>query len=118
MKIGASYVPLDPSYPHERIEFMIEDSGLEVIISDSTLVDYISSFKTEIIQIDTIQDLESLDGSNFKNSAGPRDLAYTIYTSGSTGKPKGVQIEHRSLMNFLYSMKKTPALPETTGCAR
>ncbi|MFL6244444.1 MAG: amino acid adenylation domain-containing protein, partial [Thermoanaerobaculia bacterium] len=80
LKRGAVYVPIDPSYPAERITHMLEDSGARVILGRGGL------------------DIESLcagqDDANPELAAGPRDLAYVIYTSGSTGKPKGVLLEH------------------------
>ena len=113
MKTGGSYLPLDPTYPDDRVVFMIEDSQVDVIISESALMDCLTSYRDRIILVDAIQNLKDFDDSNFPNKAGPGDLAYTIYTSGSTGKPKGVQIEHRSLLNFLYSMKEKPGITES-----
>lgn len=111
MKIGASYLPLDPAYPADRIAFMIEDSRADAVIADPGLLADIIKLQARVILLD-YKSISGLNDSDVQNTADPGDLAYTIYTSGSTGKPKGVQIEHKSLMNFLYSMKKTPGLTE------
>jgi len=92
LKAGAAYVPLDPSYPPDRIAYMIEDSGMSVVIG---------------------ADFVAADGNAENLPRGelsPENLAYVIYTSGSTGKPKGVQISHRALVNFLHSMRRDPGL--------
>ncbi len=94
LKTGASYVPLDPGFPAERLAFMAADAGLVLTLTDA--------------------DLAAFDDR--AESAGPAvsvssdDLIYTIYTSGSTGRPKGVMIPHRAVVNFLASMARQPGL--------
>ncbi|MBE9012228.1 amino acid adenylation domain-containing protein [Pseudanabaenaceae cyanobacterium LEGE 13415] len=80
LKAGGAFVPLDPTYPKERLELLMSDAQVKVLLSD---LDEIASFSTAPVQ------------SNVKNN----NLAYVIYTSGSTGKPKGVMIEHQSMVN-------------------
>jgi non-ribosomal peptide synthetase-like protein len=97
LKAGASYVPVDPAYPADRIAWIVDNSGVAAIVTDAQRF---PQFRERILNIDELRAqiaAESasplpLDG----DSAGPRDLCYVIYTSGSTGRPKGVMIEHRN----------------------
>jgi amino acid adenylation domain-containing protein len=110
MKTGAAYLPLDPLYPKNRIEFMLADSNARLLITSGPNKHQLDTSTSEL----TIEDILSLLGSYADqcpaiamNGSG---LAYVLYTSGSTGKPKGVQIEHHSLLNFLLSMQRTPGI--------
>lgn len=107
LKSGAAYLPLDPAYPADRLEFMAADSGTEVVVTESAIAGRTPrSIKHNIL----VDDLRPAPGREMERSQGAasrsRDLAYVIYTSGSTGKPKGVQIEHRSVVNLLLSAAK------------
>jgi amino acid adenylation domain-containing protein len=93
LKAGAAYVPLDPGYPAERLDFITGDSCAVLELGDAEL-----SAVTE----DTGEPDET---ATAPPAAVPSDLAYVIYTSGSTGRPKGVQIEHGSLVNLLLAMR-------------
>ncbi|WP_374015848.1 amino acid adenylation domain-containing protein [Paenibacillus thiaminolyticus] len=107
LKAGACYVPLDPEYPRERLAHMIEDADISMIITERQIADAWPECTSTVICLDA--DAEAIHaqlGSNPENRPHTHDLAYIIYTSGSTGRPKGVQIEHRSLSNFLQSMKQ------------
>lgn len=110
-KAGGAYLPLDPEYPRERLQFMVEDSGLELILADKEIERALPDVAAEVIRLD-----EAIDGLEQASSEPPavavlgEDLAYVIYTSGSTGKPKGVQIPHRAGVNFLQSMAQEPGL--------
>ena len=114
LKAGGAYVPLDPKYPKERLVFMLEDSAPLVLLSQSRLKNMFSGLTKAIPIIDMESKLLPLPWAN-QPDINPdfhqlghtsMNLAYVIYTSGSTGKPKGVQITHRSLFNFLMSMKQ------------
>lgn len=107
-KAGGAYVPLDPQYPLDRLSFMVEDSGLNVLITEKPLRPKFSGYKGELICVDEATCKERSE--NCFGGARPENLAYVIYTSGSTGKPKGVQICHKSLVNFLSSMRSSPGL--------
>lgn len=116
LKSGAAYVPLDPTYPAERLKFMLEDSKTSLLLTRSSdnfprLGREGSPSPIRILQIDTDWP-EIARESEAAPSAGaaPDNLAYVIYTSGSTGQPKGVQIPHRAVVNFLYSMQREPGL--------
>ncbi len=115
LKAGAAYLPLDPTYPPERLAFMISDADLSLIVSHSSLADQVqqvtSQTQQNIIWLDTLFNrLPAQPISNPLSRITPNHLAYVIYTSGSTGQPKGVMIPHRGLTNFLYSMQQQPGL--------
>ncbi|MCK4260292.1 MAG: amino acid adenylation domain-containing protein, partial [Halanaerobiales bacterium] len=103
LKAGGAYLPMDSGYPTERIEYMIKDSGTELLLTNSKLqVNF--DLPIEVI------DIESISANyNFSNqvSSSSNNLAYIIYTSGSTGKPKGVAIEHASLVNYIHWFTET-----------
>ncbi|MEA5601252.1 amino acid adenylation domain-containing protein [Nostoc sp. UHCC 0252] len=101
LKAGAAYVPIDPNYPKERIGFMLEDSGISVLLTQSFLKEQLplDELEHQIICLDESTFSSALT-ENLNLQIIPDNLAYIIYTSGSTGRPKGVMIEHRSLTNF------------------
>ncbi|OBQ12656.1 non-ribosomal peptide synthetase [Anabaena sp. AL09] len=105
LKAGGAYVPIDPNYPSERIRFMLEDSGISVLLTQSFLVDKLPldslENPVEVVYLDdsSRQDAET-QRKITKNQVKPDNLAYVIYTSGSTGKPKGVMIEHQAIVNL------------------
>ncbi len=108
LKAGAAYVPLDPGFPPDRLAYMLEDSGAEILLTQTSLAGMFES-KTKVVRIDA---LGAGDPRSQPLAASMDDLAYVIYTSGSTGKPKGVAITHRSLSNLLSSMKEEPGFSE------
>lgn len=113
LKAGAAYVPLDPAYPQERLEWILEDSQISVLLTQHNLLERLPKHQAKIVCIDTDEDIIALASEENPNTkVSPENLAYILYTSGSTGKPKGVQIEHRSVVNFLNSMRKEPGLTE------
>ncbi|OEU67171.1 MAG: hypothetical protein BBJ57_13615 [Desulfobacterales bacterium PC51MH44] len=99
LKAGGVYVPIDPSYPKDRIEFMIADSGSKVVLTDSEHLFLAPAGIATVelpIKISQAENIGCrLPGINSHN------LAYVIYTSGSTGRPKAVMIEHRSIINLV-----------------
>lgn len=106
LKAGGAYVPLDPDSPRERVDYMLSDSQLSVLLTQKHLVDSLPSSEAQIICLD--RDWELIAAQSEKNpltEVKSSNLAYVIYTSGSTGKPKGVTIEHRSLVNFTCAAK-------------
>lgn len=103
LKAGGTYVPLDPTYPRDRNQFMLEDASLEFVISDSDQP--LGTDDTRIINIQSDQKkISLLDTSNPDIRVEPDNAAYVIYTSGSTGHPKGVVVEHRNVVNFFAGM--------------
>lgn len=101
-RAGAAYVPLDPAYPAERLDYMIEHSGMRVLLTQRS-IGWEAKGSVRVIDIEEIAGSNS-DSKAAANSRNPSDLAYVIYTSGSTGKPKGVQVPHSALVNFLTTM--------------
>jgi amino acid adenylation domain-containing protein len=109
LKAGGAYVPIDPNYPQERIELMLEDSGISVLLTQSFLVNKLplDSLKN-LVEVVYLDDRSRQDAKTqrkqqrkiCKNQVKPDNLAYVIYTSGSTGKPKGVMIEHKAIVNL------------------
>ncbi len=101
MKAGGVYLPIDPSYPRERIDFMINDSDIKIIlVPKKSNFDFLGN-KPEMIYLDdTVFNLYRNNSINGESPGQQENIAYVIYTSGSTGKPKGVLITHKSLCNL------------------
>ena len=111
LKAGGAYVPIDPEYPQDRIRFMIQDSGITILLTWSWLQEK-AQFNGDILVLDERELYQGPD-TNLEPVNQATDLAYVLYTSGSTGKPKGVMAGHRVLVNMLYDMeRKCPLLPE------
>jgi len=115
LKAGAAYVPLDPSFPEERLRFMAEDAQLALLVSTAALAGVFGLPRERQLLLDA--DAGSLASQPDQRltpdaalDARPEDPAYVIYTSGSTGKPKGVVVPHRAVVNFLTSMARVPGL--------
>jgi amino acid adenylation domain-containing protein len=113
LRAGAAYVPLDPDYPAERLAFMLEDSGVRVLLTQERLRAVLPASAAAI----TIVPLDA--GADWENGPAPARLddeidaasaAYMIYTSGSTGRPKGAVNTHRGIVNRLLWMQETFAL--------
>jgi amino acid adenylation domain-containing protein len=116
LKAGAAYVPLDPTYPAERLAFMLEDSRLRLLLTQRTVQTTLPSTNARVLCIDSL--CSQADQTNWENpfpvslpvmsgslpaSGETGRLAYVIYTSGSTGKPKGVQVTQQAVINLLTS---------------
>ncbi|MFB9471383.1 amino acid adenylation domain-containing protein [Nonomuraea salmonea] len=97
LKAGAAYVPLDPAYPAERLRFMAEDSGAQVVVTSAVKRDTASLTGAATVLVDDTTPAEH--GPEVPGE--PSDAAYVIYTSGSTGRPKGVVVEHRNTLNLV-----------------
>ncbi|MEH1928141.1 non-ribosomal peptide synthetase [Nostoc sp.] len=100
-KAGGAYLPLDPSLPQERLNFMLEDAKVSVLLTQEKLLKHFDDFSNPIICID--EDWATItqhSQENPTNCVTSDNLAYVIYTSGSTGKPKGVLLQHRGLSNL------------------
>jgi amino acid adenylation domain-containing protein len=113
LKAGGAYIPLDPMYPNERLAYMLENSQAGILLTQAHLVDELPGSVAQKICLD--RDWPAIAAHPETNLAGHfsnDNLAYLIYTSGSTGTPKGVQLQHRSVVNFLHSMRHEPGLNE------
>lgn len=115
LKAGAAYVPLDPSYPTERLVYQSTDASLSLLLSEQGLVDRLPWPHDQRVLLDAhaaeiaAQSADPLP-PDAERDARPEDPAYVIYTSGSAGQPKGVRVPHRAVVNFLLSMAQTPGL--------
>ncbi len=99
-KAGAAYVPLDPSYPRERLAYLVEDSRMRLAISRAGLAERMPFGDLTVLPIEECSDfLAQHDASDLHVAVTPENLAYVLYTSGSTGRPKGVLGLHRTLLN-------------------
>ncbi|MEO8206360.1 MAG: amino acid adenylation domain-containing protein, partial [Chthoniobacterales bacterium] len=110
LKAGAAYVPMDPSFPKERLQFMMEDAHMPVIVSQSALLEAIPSSRAHVVTLD--MPFTESSAAFIPKETGGEHPAYVIFTSGSTGRPKGVVVSHRSLVNFLTSMRREPGMKE------
>lgn len=105
MKAGGGYIPLDPVYPVDRIAFMLDDSGVSVVLTQEGLRGDLPPTDATVIAVDAAwSQIAVHSADNVSSGATPENLAYMIYTSGSTGKPKGVMVEHRNVLNFFVGM--------------
>lgn len=100
LKAGGAYIPIDSSYPEDRIQYILLDSKAKVLLTQH-------SIKSKVkIDIETLcledDDIYSIHEENLNIINTPKDLTYIIYTSGSTGKPKGVMVEQQGLVNYIY----------------
>ncbi len=106
MKVGAAYVPIDPTYPEARLQAMFEDSRLRLLVSTADIARKLPPHQANVVLLD-----EGRVDANPAPPEGTRDLtAYVIFTSGSTGRPKGVAVPQGAVANFLASMKKSPGM--------
>ncbi|ASS75459.1 hypothetical protein CIG75_11045 [Tumebacillus algifaecis] len=103
-KAGGCYVPLDPSYPQERLGYMIKDSMPKVILTQASLADKLPAQEAQVIVLAGAEPSVALPNPN--SLVRPEHLAYMIYTSGSTGQPKGVLVEHRNAVHTFEAMDK------------
>lgn len=112
LKAGAAYLPLDPAFPANRLEQMIEDSAATVVLTTRDIKGKLASGSSATLMIEDLLDSPIRESAQTRRS-NPGDLAYVIYTSGSTGRPKGVMIEHRNVLNFFAGMDER--VPRTAG---
>src|SRR5690606_13512775 len=103
MQCGAAYLPLDPSYPSKRLEFMLEDSEAKFIITTKTFSSALQSDTKLLLLEDIFSDLSQYPETSLPEKVDLQNIVYILYTSGSTGKPKGVPITHKNLVNLLFS---------------
>ncbi len=98
LKSGAAYQPLDPSYPPERLQYMISDAHAKLLIADASLTHLLPDYQGPVLATQDITSLPEGDATASHNR--PEDLFILLYTSGTTGQPKGVMLEHHNLVNF------------------
>ena len=115
LKLGAAYVPLDPSFPRDRLAFMADDAGLALLVSETTSNEALPWPAERTVLLD--RDRQAIEarrdiGSSLASEAGIEadDPAYVIYTSGSTGKPKGVVVTNGNVTNFIAAIQDRPGI--------
>jgi aspartate racemase len=109
LKAGGAYLPIDPDLPEERIHFISKDAGVNFVLTSEPHKDLFPNNQLIFLDSDWNK-INNYSRENSPSSVQSHNLAYVIYTSGSTGQPKGVMIEHRSIVNFLLSMKTKPGI--------
>lgn len=115
LKAGASYVPLDPDYPLERLHFMMHDAQIRLLLTQNSLRQRLTVTDAPVVCIDHVTlSLADQPITPPHVSVNPDQLAYIIYTSGSTGVPKGVMLSHRGVGNLAYAQAQAFALTPTS----
>lgn len=111
LKTGAAYVPLDAAYPQERLAFMLEDTRMQILLTQQHLAEVLESLNapdTKLVRLDTEwQTIARQQSDNLNVKANAHHPAYVIFTSGSTGRPKGVVMNHRALVNLVKWQRKS-----------
>ena len=114
LKSGAAYLPLDPSYPQERIAYMLKNSETVMLLMDQeSMNNKPLGYNNAIVALHSIAERNTLPQDNLSSCNSSSDLAYVIYTSGSTGKPKGVAIPHQAICNHMLWMQSHYAFRES-----
>lgn len=117
LKAGGAYVPIDPAYPKSRVDFMLKDSGITILLSQTKLLQQLPVNQTRVICLDTDwQKIAIQKEENPSCCATPENLVYVIYTSGSTGVPKGTLIIHKGVVNYLSWCIKAYRVMNGNGC--
>lgn len=114
LKAGAGYVPLDPSYPRDRLAYMLTDSQAGLVLTQEKCLSLLPVDNLKVICVDRDSEALALQPATVPQvcvQAG--DIAYVIYTSGSTGKPKGVAVRHGNVVNFLTATRATPGIQDS-----
>lgn len=107
LKVGAAYVPIDPGYPLDRIHYMLRDSGVRVVVTESAVLPLVDGEDHLAIAVDAPDVRTAVSAcAPFDGAAVAPGLAYMIYTSGSTGRPKGVKIAHRNVVNLFCGLNR------------
>ncbi|HEX5707326.1 MAG TPA: amino acid adenylation domain-containing protein, partial [Pyrinomonadaceae bacterium] len=108
LKAGGTYVPLDPSYPRERLAFMIEDARVSVLLTETAVIDALPlEHRARVVLLDVGPDADAvLSTENPARELRPGNLAYVIYTSGSTGTPKGIGVTHEVAVNHISAIRE------------
>ncbi|MCH6257181.1 amino acid adenylation domain-containing protein [Puniceicoccaceae bacterium K14] len=112
LKAGGAYLPIDPSYPKSRVDFILEDSDAKALLTQKRFSNG-EEFATQVIDLELEETYEGLSRENLILQQSSRNLAYVIYTSGSTGMPKGAMLEHAGAVNRLLWMRDEYGIDES-----
>ncbi len=115
LRAGAAYQPLDPSYPEERLKFLVKDSHAKVLIVDRDLLPLVGQFSGDVLYTDEIDALP--DAPDFYVEAHPEDAFLLIYTSGTTGTPKGCILEQRNMVAMYHTHREKMGLSNQSRVA-
>ena len=120
LKAGACYVPLDPSYPQDRLAFMIDDAQISLLLTEETVVPNITNTRARVLFLDSEwRAISGEDAENCSSGVSALNAAYVIYTSGSTGTPKGVVGVHQAAINrFSWMWDAYPFKPDEVCCQK
>jgi len=110
LKSGACYVPLDPSHPKPRIDYILGEADSPILVTQEGLADGLTNNARVLFLDSDWPKIESQPTSKPKEQASPSNISYVLFTSGSTGKPKGVEVTHQSLVNLICAVRKQPAM--------
>ncbi|MEO8426003.1 MAG: amino acid adenylation domain-containing protein [Verrucomicrobiota bacterium] len=114
LKSGGAYVPVDPAYPKDRVQYILEDANAAVLLTQRNLTEGLTKHRAQTICVDHL-DVSNERTENLNRDIRSDNVAYVIYTSGSTGRPKGVAIEHRSVIALVHWAKQVFAPEELAG---
>ena len=118
LKAGAAYVPLDPTYPQERLGFLIRDAGARVVVTNRSGAASLPTDAVTLVRLDLDQRSIAREATDDLHvDIEERDLAYVMYTSGTTGQPKGVGVEHRNLRNYTWAVGQRLSQPQGSSYA-
>ncbi|RKG76773.1 amino acid adenylation domain-containing protein, partial [Corallococcus exercitus] len=111
LKAGGTYVPLDPAFPTDRLAYMVEASGMPVLVSQRSLESILPPHSARVVLLDgDAEAIAAEDGSPLRDAVPPEAVAYVLFTSGSTGRPKGVQVPHGAVARFLAALRETTGM--------
>ena len=105
LKAGAAYLPLDPSYPPDRLAFMLADARPALLVTRGPLAHGLAPHAAQVVALDEQAEAVARQPAENPRASGAADLAYVIYTSGSTGEPRGVRITHANLSHYVQAMR-------------
>ncbi|MBQ4338597.1 MAG: amino acid adenylation domain-containing protein [Clostridia bacterium] len=111
LKTGAAYLPMDPGYPSDRLQYMLEDAGVKILICDKELENRVPDFKGTVLYSSVLDNLP--EAAPLADVSKPEDLFILLYTSGTTGKPKGVMLTNANLTSYCYFYADLCKLSET-----
>ncbi|MBD1933118.1 MULTISPECIES: non-ribosomal peptide synthetase [Cyanophyceae] len=113
LKAGGAYVPLDSNYPRDRLNFMLDDSHISILLTQEKLVDNFGNFPNPVVYLDKDwQTIAQESQENPHSDVTSNNLAYVIYTSGSTGKPKGVAVTHKAVNRLVCNTNYIKLSPD------
>ncbi|NBC46059.1 amino acid adenylation domain-containing protein, partial [Corallococcus exiguus] len=111
LKAGGTYVPLDPAFPPDRLAYMVETSGMPVLVSQSSLASILPPHPARVVSLDgDAEAIAAEDGTPLRDAVPPEAVAYVLFTSGSTGRPKGVQVPHGTVARFLAALREATGM--------